>query len=145
VLAALRNLPAPVENSDKPLRRAVLELAEVTTEFVLGESVVSGSSFGLSGFGIGDDPVAQTNENAALSVAVRSGVAQARSLGSSLVENGSGLDYVLWQADLAEGVYRAMEGNPRQAAAGVIALNELWYAVINANLVSASRTHVRFG
>ena len=145
VLAALRNLPVPVEDNDEPLRRAVLELAEVTTEFVLGESVVSGSSFGLSGFGIGDDPVAQTNENAALSVAVRSGVAQARSLGSSLVENGSGLDYVLWQADLAEGVYRAMEGNPRQAAAGVIALNELWYAVINANLVSASRTHVRFG
>jgi hypothetical protein len=144
VLAALRSLPSLVEDGDESLRRAVIDLADVTTEFVLGESVVSGESFGLSGFGIGDDPVAQADENAALSVAVSSGVAQARSLGSSLVENGSGLDYVLWQADLAEGVYGALDGDPRQGAAGVIALNELWYAVINANLVSASRNAVRF-
>jgi hypothetical protein len=144
VLAALRTQEPPVEPGDSALRRVTLELAHATSKFVLAESVVSGASFGLAGFGIGADPVAYADAVGLLDLSVRSGVTQARLLGSTLVENGSGLDYVLWQADLAEGISASLAGDPRLAAAEVIALNELWYAVINAQMVSASRNAIRF-
>jgi hypothetical protein len=143
-LGALQRHPSMVEPGDSPLRAAVTNLAVSASEFVLAETIVSGASFGLAGFGIGEDPTAFGGANALLALSVRSGVEQARALGSSLVENGSGLDYVLWQADLAEGVLDAFDDDARFAAAGVIALDEVWYAVINAQMVSASRNAVRF-
>lgn len=143
-LNALQRHPSLVESDDASLRASVINLAVSASRFVLAETIVSGASFGLSGFGIGEDPTAFGDASGLLSLSVRSGVEQARALGSSLVENGSGLDYVLWQADLAEGILQVFEGDARFAAAGVIALDELWYAVINAQMVSASRNAVRF-
>ncbi len=144
VLSALQRYPSLVEPGDSALRSAVIDLAVSASEFVLAESIVSGASFGLAGFGIGADPTPFGDAQGLLALSVRSGVEQSRSLGSSLVENGSGLDYVLWQADLAEGLLDAFRDDPRFAAAGVIALDELWYAVINAQMVSASRNPTRF-
>lgn len=145
VLSAMRSAgPGDAADPD-PLRTAVLGLAHAVTRFVLAETIVSGPSFGLGGFGIGDDPTLWERGDGLLALSVRSGVEQARRLGTANGDDASGLEYVLWQADLAEGIHETLRDSDRAGSGAVIALNELWYAVINAQMASASRNAVRFG
>ncbi len=129
------------------LSEAMADLAHTTSYYILSQTAVSGPSFGLSGFGIGSDPTADSagdplglgpappvRPRRVLTHSVASGAeqARARSLALVLEPNRIQPDYAIWQTRWGGAVYGALQNTPRRGAGGALALNEIWYAVIGA-------------
>lgn len=138
VLAQMSAITAATPPGDNALAEEIVQAANASTYYVLGASVVSGRSFGMQGFGLGEDPggIAQpvllANAVAQSSITVQWVAAAVRSQGMNP-------GYALWQRQWADAVFGAYAGTPTGPAAGTIALNELWYAGLGVLLANSAR------
>lgn len=140
-LKAMSQVAAAVPPGANPLYEEIIQAANATAYYVLGAQVVSGRSFGMQGFGLGEDPPPITapallaNSVAQASETVRWFAAQLRPMGINP-------DYPLWQRQWASSVFGAYAGTATAPAAGTIALNELWYAASSVLLANSARINL---
>ena len=134
--AALKDIVSATPQSQNPVRDEIVQAANAITFYVLGNTLVTGASFGLSGFGLGADPVAASPSQ--LEYAVRAtalgtrgwlGVDELREWNVSAIE---------WSARWATATYGALKRSGRPAAGAAIALNELWFDGIGALMLRAA-------
>lgn len=142
VLRASSEIAAAIPSGDDALQDEIVQAAGATTYYVLGASVVSGASFGLQGFGLGEDPSAITAPTL-LASSVQQSSETVRWVASALQPKGVNLSYALWQRQWADAVYAAFAGTPTGPAAGTIALNELWYAAAGALLANSAQANLQ--
>ena len=124
---------APQQNA---LQDEIVQNARAVTFYVLGNTLVTGSSFGLSGFGVGSDPVAADPARLEYSVLASAAAADAW-LGFDQAR-GWNVSPGAWSSAWGSALYASLKGGPRSAAGATIALNELWYTGVNALMLRAA-------
>lgn len=139
VLGQMAGIAAATPPGRDPLADEIVQASNAGTYYVLGGSLVSGASFGMPGFGLGEGPGA---------------VASPRLLANSIVQASAtvqwvaaGLDrinpsYALWQRRWADALVAANAGTARASFAGTIALNELWYAGLGMLLANSAQRNL---
>jgi len=110
------------------------QLARAVSYFALAQMLVSGSSFGLIGFGAGGDARLRRADPTLLANSVWGGGSLALRSAAETGDFGERSDYGIWQTDWALALFDALDGTPRIGAAGAIALGEIWYALIGSRL-----------
>lgn len=139
VLAQAADAAAATPPGQNPLADEIVQAANAGTYYVLGASVVSGKSFGMRGFGLGETPGA-VSAPALLANAVSQASVTVEWVAGAIQPRGMNPSYALWQRQWADAVYAANAGTPAGPEAGTIALNELWYAGLGTLLAhSATR------
>lgn len=139
VLAQAADAAAATPPGQDPLADEIVQAANAGTYYVLGASVVSGKSFGMRGFGLGETPGA-VSAPALLANAVSQASVTVEWVAGAIQPRGMNPSYALWQRQWADAVYAANAGTPAGPEAGTIALNELWYAGLGTLLAhSATR------
>ena len=113
------------------------QLARAVSYFAFGEVIVSGRSFGMRGFGIGADPTL-AGDATLLSNSVTNGGSLALRSSAAATAVGSPVDYGIWQSQWGSALFDRLSGTPREAAAGAIALGEIWYSLIGSRIVLAA-------
>lgn len=141
VLVALSDEAEAAAQSAGSLREAITMSAYATTYYVLGTTLVSGSAYGLTGFGLGEE-AGRAYEPALLRNAVESGEELIAEWTAFLQWNGQNMGYPVWQRDWSRGIYRALKGTGREESGATIALNEVWYAVMNNLVVRSASLHL---
>jgi hypothetical protein len=112
----------------------VTQLARAVSYFAQAQMLVSGTSFGLVGFGAGSDARLQRSDPTLLANSVWGGGALAMRSAAETGEFGERSDYGIWQTEWALALFDALDGTPRIGAAGAIALGEIWYALIGSRI-----------
>lgn len=135
---ALSERVARISTPPESLEIEIRELALALTQAVLAETLVGGPSFGLADWGYGKDPDATGVNWPVLENSVVTGTETARRWAAALGEAGDGIDHVVWQTAWATALFDSLRGTDRGPAGAVIALNEVWYAVITALMVAAA-------
>lgn len=136
VLRALTDEVEAAAGEAGSLQEAIQQSAYATTYYVLGTTLVSGSAYGLSGFGLGEE-AERAFERRLLRNAVESGEDVILGWSAFLQWTGQDMSYPVWQREWSSGIYRSLKGTPREESGATIALNEVWYAVMN-NLIIRS-------
>ncbi len=142
VLGAMSDIISTTPTGENPLDEEIVQAANAVTFYVLGTTVVSGRSFGMQGFGQGEDP-APIGAPALLAGSVRQASATVYWWAADLQPKGMNLSYPLWQRQWADAVYAAYAGTPTGPAAGTIALNELWYAAGSVLLANSAEANLK--
>ena len=141
VLLALSDEAEAAAQSAGSLREAITQAAYATTYYVLGTTLVSGSAYGLSGFGLGEE-TSRAIAPGLLRNAVESGEGIISEWTAFLQWTGQNMGYPVWQRDWSRGIYRALKGTGREESGATIALNEIWYAVMNNLIVRSASLHL---
>ena len=145
VLSQAADAAAATPPGQDPLADEIVQAANAGTYYVLGTSVVSGKSFGMQGFGLGETPGA-VGTPALLANSVAQASATVEWAAAAIQPKGMNPSYALWQRQWADAVYAANAGTAAGPEAGTIALNELWYAGLGVLLAnSATRNLVSEG
>ena len=135
VLAALRDEVEGAMAEAGSLQEAIQQSAYATTYYVLGTTLASGDAYGFSDSTITDagfDKDAQSAyERELLRNAVEGGEQTIAEWTAFLQWNGENMSYPVWQREWSTGIYRALRGTPREESGARLALNEIWYAVMN--------------
>ena len=135
VLAALRDEVEGAMAEAGSLQEAIQHSAYATTYYVLGTTLASGDAYGFSDSTITDagfDKDAQSAyERELLRNAVEGGEQTIAEWTAFLQWNGENMSYPVWQREWSTGIYRALRGTPREESGARLALNEIWYAVMN--------------
>ena len=142
VLAAMSEIIRTTPTDENSLDQEILQAANAVTYYVLGATVVSGRSFGMQGFGQGEDPSA-IGAPALLADSVKQASATVYWWSADLQPKGVNLSYPLWQRQWADAVFAAYAGTPTGPAAGTIALNELWYAAGSVLLANSAEVNLK--
>lgn len=137
VLVALGDEAEDAAMSATSLRQAITQSAYATTYYVLGTTLVSGDAYGLTGFGLGEE-AGRAFTPELLRNAVESGEDLIDGWTAFLQWSGQNMGYPLWQRDWSMGIYEALRGTRREESGATIALNEVWYAVMNNLMVRAA-------
>lgn len=140
-LRAMSDVAATTPPGGNPLYEEIIQAANATAYYVLGTQVVSGRSFGMQGFGLGEDP-APIGAPALLANSVSQASETVRWFGAQLRAADVITDYPLWQRQWADAVFGAYAGTATGPAAGTIALNELWYAASSVLLANSARINL---
>lgn len=144
VLATMSDIIGTTRPGEDSLQEEIVQAANATTYYVLGTTVVSGRSFGMQGFGQGEDPTAiaapglLANSVTQASATVYWGAADLQSTGANL-------SYPLWQRQWGDAVFSAYAGTPTEPAVGTVALNELWYAGLGVLLANSAQVNLMGG
>jgi len=125
---------AAIDPGVDPLPDEIAQLARAVSYFALAQMLVSGSSFGLIGFGAGGDARLRRADPTLLANSVWGGGSLALRSAAETGDFGERSDYGIWQTDWALALFDALDGTPRIGAAGAIALGEIWYALIGSRL-----------
>ena len=133
---ALADTVAATPPQPNALQDEIVQNAKAVTFYVLGNTLVTGSSFGLSGFGLGSDPVA--TDPARLEYSVQASAAAADAWLGFDQARGWNVSPGAWSSAWGSAMYASLKGGPRSAAGATIALNELWYAGVNALMLRAA-------
>lgn len=141
VLLALSDEAEAAAQSAGSLREAITMSAYATTYYVLGTTLVSGSAYGLSGFGLGEE-AGRAGSPVLLRNAVESGEEIIGEWTAFLQWSGQNMGYPVWQREWSQGIYRALKGTGREESGATIALNEVWYAVMNNLIVRSASLHL---
>ena len=141
-LKASSDLRASIPADENSLQDEIIQAAHGTTYYVLGASLVTGQSFGMRGFGLGEDPPA-VSAPTLLASSVQQSSETVSWLASDLQPKGVNLSYALWQRQWADALFAAFAGTPTGPAAGTIALNELWYAAAGALLAHSAQLNLQ--
>jgi len=141
VLTTMSQTAAATPDEQNALQDEIIQAANATTYYVLGASVVSGASFGMRGFGLGEDPEPVTAPTL-LASSVQQSSETVYWWASDLQPQGVDLSYPLWQRQWADPLFAAYAGTPTGPAAGTIALNDLWYAALSALVANSARTNL---
>lgn len=141
VLEALSDEAEAAAESAGSLREAITMSAYATTYYVLGTTLSSGSAYGLTGFGLGEE-AGEAYEPTLLRNAVESGEELIREWTAFLQWSGQNMGYPVWQRDWSQGIYTALKGTGREESGATIALNEVWYAVMNNLIVRSASLHL---
>lgn len=141
VLLALSDEAEAAAQSAGSLREAITMSAYATTYYVLGTTLVSGSAYGLSGFGLGEE-TSRAFDRTLLRNAVESGEEIISEWTAFLQWSGQNMAYPVWQRDWSQGIYTALKGTVREESGATIALNEIWYAVMNNLIVRSASLHL---
>ena len=142
VLATMSEIVRTTPTDENSLDQEILQAANAVTYYVLGATVVSGKSFGMQGFGQGEDPSA-IGAPALLADSVKQASATVYWWSADLQPKGVNLSYPLWQRRWADAVFAAYAGTPTGPAAGTIALNELWYAAGSVLLANSAEANLK--
>ncbi len=142
VLAAMSEIIRTTPTDENSLDQEIVQAANAVTYYVLGATVVSGRSFGMQGFGQGEDPSA-IGAPALLAASVKQASATVYWWSADLQPKGANLSYPLWQRQWADAVFAAYAGTPTGPAAGTIALNELWYAAAGVLLANSADVNLK--
>ena len=130
VLVALGDEIEAASGEAGSLQEAIQQSAYASTYYVIGATLVSGSAYGLSGFGLGEE-TSRTYDRTLLRNAVESGEDVILEWSAFLQWSGQDMSYPVWQRQWSSGIYDALKGTPREESGATIALNEVWYAVMN--------------
>ncbi|MGA0069422.1 MAG: hypothetical protein ACO3PB_08215, partial [Miltoncostaeaceae bacterium] len=141
VLVELSDEAEAAAESAGSLREAIVMSAYATTYYVLGTTLVSGSAYGLSGFGLGEE-TSRAYAPGLLRNAVESGERIIAEWTAFLQWTGQDMGYPVWQRDWSQGIYQALKGTGREESGATIALNEIWYAVMNNLIVRSASLHL---
>jgi len=144
VLAAMSDVAASTPAGQNALQDEIVQAANAVTYYALGAQVVSGRSFGIQGFGLGEDPGA-IGAPALLANSVAQASQTVRRFAAALQPTGVNLSYQIWQNQWADAVFAAYAGTADGPAAGTIALNELWYATSSVLLANSAMANLREG
>lgn len=144
VLRATSDISGTIAPDENSLQDEIVQAAHATTYYVLGASVVSGASFGMRGFGLGEDPTA-VQAPALLASSVQQSSETVYWWASHLQPMGVNLSYALWQRQWADALVAAYAGTATAPAAGTIALNELWYAAAGALVANSAQVNLAGG
>ena len=135
VLTALSDETEASEAEATSLQQAIQQSAYATTYYVLGTTLASGDAYGFSESAIGDTGFEKDAQSAyereLLRNAVENGQATIAEWTSFLQWSGENMSYPVWQREWTSGIYQALRGTPREETGARIALNEIWYAVMN--------------
>jgi hypothetical protein len=144
VLKATSDIAKAIPADENSVQDEIIQAAHATTYNVLGASVVSSASFGMQGFGLGEDPSA-----VAAPTLLASSVQQSSSTiywwASHLQPDGVNLSYPLWQRQWSGALFAAYAGTPTGPGAGTIALEELWYAAAGALVANSAQVNLAGG
>ena len=102
---------------------------------------MSGSAYGLSGFGLGEE-TSRAYAPGLLRNAVESGEEIIAEWTAFLQWTGQDMGYPVWQREWSQGIYQALKGTGREESGATIALNEVWYAVMNNLIVRSASLHL---
>lgn len=141
-LRAMSAVAASTPPGVNPLYEEIMQAANATAYYVLGAQAVSGRSFGMQGFGLGEDPPPITAP-ALLANSVVQSSETVRWFAAQLRPAGIASDYPLWQRQWADAVFGEYAGTATGPAAGTIALNELWYAASSVLLSNSARINLK--
>lgn len=133
---ALADTVAATPTQQNPLQGEIIQSANAITYYVLGNTLVTGSSFGLTGFGLGTDP--ETAEPARLEYSVRASAAGTDAWLGDDQAQGWNVSPGAWSSDWGTAAYASLKGGARSTAGAAIALNELWYGGINGLMLRAA-------
>jgi hypothetical protein len=140
-LRAMSEVASTTPPGTNPLYEEIIQAANATAYYVLGAQVVSGRSFGMQGFGLGEDP-APITAPALLANSVVQASETVRWFAADLRPDGINPDYPLWQRQWADAIFATYAGTDTAPAAGTIALNELWYAASSVLLANSARINL---
>jgi hypothetical protein len=141
-LRAMSEVASTTPPGTNPLYEEIIQAANATAYYVLGAQVVSGRSFGMQGFGLGEDP-APITAPALLANSVVQASETVRWFAADLRPDGINPDYPLWQRQWADAIFATYAGTATGPAAGTIALNELWYAASSVLLANSARINLK--
>ena len=141
VLIELSDEAEAAAESAGSLREAISMSAYATTYYVLGTTLVSGSAYGLSGFGLGEE-TSRAYAPGLLRNAVESGEEIIAEWTAFLQWTGQDMGYPVWQREWSQGIYQALKGTGREESGATIALNEVWYPVMNNLIVRSASLHL---
>ena len=133
---ALSSTVAQTPQQQDPLLAEIVQSARALTFYVLGNTLVTGSSLGLSGFGLGSDPT--TAAPARLEYAVTASAAGTDAWLGYDQTQGWNVSPGAWSSAWGTAMYASLRSGPRRTAGAGIALNELWYAGINGLMLRAA-------
>lgn len=137
VLNQMATIAAATPAGRDPLAEEIVQAADAGTYYVLGATVVSGRSFGMRGFGLGENP-GPVGAPTLLANSVAQASATVEWAAAVIQPKGINPSYALWQRQWADAVYAANAGTPAGPSAGTIALNELWYAGLGVMLANSA-------
>jgi len=83
---------------------------------VPGATLVSGSAYGVSGFGLGEE-TSRASQRDLLGNAVESGEEVIREWTAFLQWTGRNMGYPVWQRQWSGGIYEALKGTPARSPA----------------------------
>lgn len=142
VLAALGDEVEAAKAEARSLQEAIQQSAYATTYYVLGATLASGDAYGFSDSPIADAAFDSHAQNAfereLLRNAVEAGEATIAEWTAFLQWNGENMSYPVWQREWSNSIYGALRGTPREESGARIALNEIWYAVMNNLMVRSA-------
>lgn len=102
----------------------------------------SGDAYGFSDSPIADAAFDSRAQNAfereLLRNAVEASEATIAEWTAFLQWNGENMSYPVWQREWSNSIYGALRGTPREESGARIALNEIWYAVMNNLMVRSA-------
>jgi hypothetical protein len=130
VLAALGDEVEEAATESGSLQEAIQQTAYASTYYVLGTTLVSGNAYGVSGFGLGEE-TSRAYQRDLLANAVESGEEVIREWTAFLQWTGQNMGYPVWQREWSSAIYESLKGTVREESGATIALNEVWYAVMN--------------
>lgn len=133
---ALGTTVAQTPSQQNPLQGEIVQSANAITYYVLGNTLVTGSSFGLTGFGLGTDP--QSAEPARLEYSVQASAAGTDAWLGDDQAQGWNVSPGAWSSAWGTAAYASLKGGSRSTAGAALALNELWYGGINGLMLRAA-------
>ena len=142
VLVALGDEIEAAAGDAGSLQEAIQQSAYASTYYVIGATLVSGSAYGLSGFGLGEE-TSRADEDTLLRNAVESGEDVILGWSAFLQWSGQNMSYPVWQGRWAMSVLDRLRGTPRIGAGAILARNEISYAVISDLMVRSASLNLR--
>lgn len=134
LLERAAEIPADAQSlADETMQSALAMTCFVMSSMVLAEA----QNFSLSGSGIGADPDFIGNP-AALANSVTTGASWVEAESAAAAAEGLDPSFPLWSSRWAVALAADLSGTPREAAAAVMALDEIWYDSITVAMLDAA-------
>ena len=131
--------PAPA-NGD--LAAEVARSADALSYYIASASLVTSyQAFGMSGFGLGEDPTVG-DEAAIVDASVEAAAGTVDAVAAVLQDRGIDPGYSDWSASWGAAIAAELAGTPRAAAGAVLGLNELWYDAITVLMLDAAADEI---
>lgn len=126
------------------LQSEIIQLTKTTTYYLLGTVLVSGQSFGLSGFGYGSDPTSFSGTTDLLRASVAEASASAFAWEGYLQWAGFNMGYSVWSSRWGRATFAALRGTDREEAGAAIALEQLWSDSLTSLITRAAERHITY-
>lgn len=119
-----------IPGDEQTLAEEVAQSADALSYYIASASLVTEyQAFGMSGFGLGEDPVPDA-DTAQVQASVDAAAGTVATLAATLQERGIDPGYSEWSSAWGTAIAEALTGTPRETAGAVLGLNELWYDAV---------------